>query len=585
MKFDEIKSLGRNTRFIFAAPRWYLTALLVLAASFLMGLTYQQTIDSGIYGIFIAGLPAFISVILTQGIARAEKETYWVKTELFLSLFYIVLASCLMLAALLISLVFPVDMQKAFLMSLTVPLWLRHVYLSSVITTERKGFPLSFAYPFSILMLMPFSIAGLGGFGLYQISVFIIFSSVSLFFASLFLKAMDRPLMAVLGVGGLEFTRWTIEHYKERSERGKRMLESIFDRFGEEADISVRTLSFKGKDISWVFSAHTAHPGPFGEVGGANLPKKLSEMSGIKNLITPHGASLHDMNPTSEKEVLRLAGAIKSSIGGRAVKASAPVRTRHGEVGVLAQRFGEYLLVVETSSPKGTEDIDPSVAELLEEKVRAMGYEALVFIDGHNCSSDKADETFVYSRKYADIEGAVLEAAQILKDADMFEANAGLGHSYLAGESSIGPMGIFSTVIEAGGRRTAYIVIDGNNMKKGLRESIISEAGKMVEHAEVMTTDNHYVNRVDGGKNPVGSSGNEKGIISACMRAVKESLRNLGPVRISAGSSSVILKVFGHGRSAALIAVPKSVTAMGKYLAALSMFSMLALDAILAILI
>ncbi len=585
MKFDEIKSFGKNTRFIFAAPKWYFTALLIILASFFMGISIHPTMSSGIYGIFIAAFPAFLSVLITQGIAKAEKETYWVKTELFLSFFYIVLASCLMLAALSASLLFPVDMQKAFLISLAVPLWLRHVYLSSIITTERKGFPLSFSYPFSVLLVMPFSFAGLGGYGIYSISLFIIFSSVSLFLASLFLKAIDRPMRAVLGVGGLEVTRWTIEHYKERSERGKIMLESIFDRFGEEARINVRTLSFYGKDIFWAVSAHTAHPGPFGEAGGANLPKKLSDMTGIKNLITPHGASLHDMNPTSDKEVSKLAKALKSSIGKRTAKASAPVRTRHGEVSVLAQRFGDYLLIVETSSPKGTEDIDPSVAELLEEKARTMGYESLIFIDGHNCSSDKADETFVYSGKYRDIEGAVLKAAEVLKHTDIFDADAGFGHSKLPDESSIGPMGIYSITIDTGGRKTAYIVIDGNNMRKGLRERIISEAEKRVKYAEVMTTDNHYVNRVDGGKNPVGSSGNEKSIISACMKALEESLKNLGPVRISPGSSSVVLKVFGHGKSAALIAVPKSVTAMARYLAALSIFSMLALDVILAMLI
>ena len=58
-------------------------------------------------------------------------------------------------------------------------------------------------------------------------------------------------------------------------------------------------------------------------------------------------------------------------------------------------------------------------------------------------------------------------------------------------------------VTEVDGQRTAYVVIDGNNMAQGVREVLLEQILKIVDNAEVMTTDSHVVNTISG-KNPVG---------------------------------------------------------------------------------
>jgi putative membrane protein len=257
-----------------------------------------------------------------------------------------------------------------------------------------------------------------------------------------------------------------------------------------------------------------------------------------------------------------------------------------GKVKVMAQRLGNYLLIVETSHPDGTEDIDSAVAEVLDEKVKGMGYKGLIFIDGHNCSSEHADETFVYSEKYVDIEKVVMSAAEKLRDSELYRAKIGIGKSKRLGiEHGIGPMGIISLVIEVDGQKTAYIVIDGNNMVRELRDMVLKKARELVDNAEVMTTDNHYVNRVDGGSNPVGKKGGLGEVANACVETLKDAISDLEDSDMLLGSAKLKLRVFGHGTPVKLVAVPESVSAMGKTLAFLDLLSMILLDVLLAILI
>ena len=597
MNLKETKRLGMNTRFVFSAPKWWVSALCIL----LFPVLFSAVLGGDLFpAIIFLSLPAYLSAIFSVILARMMKVRYWLKTEMFLSLFYVVLVvGILTLSIFLLYLMyfihelFSINFVKVTALSLSIPLWLRWTYIASIITTERrKAMVLTLTYPFSQILAIIlgywifFNTASFSGLFMELIMFYLLFSSVSVIFAFIFTETMDRPLKRVLGVGGLEFTRWALEHYKERTDLGKKRLEGIFRSFGKDAVIDTDALSlWKNGKLSGIVAIHTAHMGPFGEVGGSNMPEKLSKMLGCENFMSPHGASTHEMNPVDENEVRRIAEAIEHSIkNSEEVFISKSIRL-DGKVKVLAQRFGDWLLIVESSHPDGTEDIDPSVAKVLEEKIKIYGYKGLIFIDAHNCSMESAEETFVYSERYTYLEREVLKAAEMLKDAELYRAKAGIGRFRGLGmEHGIGPMGIQSLVVEVDGQKTAYVIVDGNNMVRGLRDKIIGALSDLADNVEVMTTDNHYVNRVYGGSNPVGLKGRDE-IIAACKEAVKDAVKGMGDVRVKHGNKSTKLRVFGHGTPAKLVAVPESVAAMGKILAFLNLFSMLLMDLLLAILI
>ena len=591
MNLRETKKLGMNTRFVFAAPRWWVSAIVILILS-----SFFFTTGSWLIGFLYFGLPAYLSALLAIPLARAMKVRYWLKTEMFLNMFQVILSFILLFLFLYISyflgagtLSGGIDpFMSLFFMAFAIPIWLRWTYLASIITTHRgKAMVLTLTYPASQILsfaILPYLFGNLHGVIVYLV-LYSLYTSISILFAFIFTETMDRPLKRVLGVGGLEFTRWALEHYKERTELGKRKLEEIFRGFGKDALIDIKVLKFlRAGKTHGIMAVHTAHMGPFGEVGGSNMPEKLSRMFNCKNFLSPHGASTHEMNPTDIGEIKKMAEVIKS-MKSKAVKVSEPIRV-DGKVKVMAQRFGDYLMIVETSHPEGTEDVDPSVAMLLEERIKNMGYEGLIFIDAHNCSTEHADETFVHSERYREMERSVLSAAERLRDAELQHAKLGIGTSKSLGmEYGIGPLGIKSVLIDAGGRRSAYIIIDGNNMVCALRDKILEGVGKFADFVEVMTTDNHYVNRTHGGSNPVGLSGGHEEIVRACVESLRKAVEDLKESDIHVGRSELRLRVFGHGVPVKLLTVPESVSAMGKSLAFLNLLSMVLIDILLAILI
>ena len=58
-------------------------------------------------------------------------------------------------------------------------------------------------------------------------------------------------------------------------------------------------------------------------------------------------------------------------------------------------------------------------------------------------------------------------------------------------------------VVEVDWQRTAYVLLDGNNIEAGVREVLRGAVLEMVDEAEVMTTDSHVVNTITG-TNPIG---------------------------------------------------------------------------------
>ena len=87
-------------------------------------------------------------------------------------------------------------------------------------------------------------------------------------------------------------------------------------------------------------------------------------------------------------------------------------------------------------------------------------------------------------------------------------------------EQGIGQSGVKVMIVEVGGnQKTAYILLDANNMIIGFREKIIKSVKTEVDLdcVEVMTTDTHYVNTLSGGHNPVGSKMQDE-IINAIIK-------------------------------------------------------------------
>ncbi|MGB4756893.1 MAG: DUF2070 family protein, partial [Candidatus Methanoculleus thermohydrogenotrophicum] len=111
-----------------------------------------------------------------------------------------------------------------------------------------------------------------------------------------------------------------------------------------------------------------------------------------------------------------------------------------------------------------------------------------------------------------------------------------------------GSLGVQALVTDAAGERAAYVLIDGNNMAQGVRESLLAVVLDYVDEGEIMTTDTHTVNTVSG-KNPVGYAVPVEEIVPYVEQAVREAIEDIAPARVGVATASCEgIVVFGSQR-------------------------------------
>lgn len=130
--------------------------------------------------------------------------------------------------------------------------------------------------------------------------------------------------------------------------------------------------------------------------------------------------------------------------------------------------------------------------------------------------------------------------------------------------------------MEVGKQRVAYVVIDGNNLEAGMRERIMEALSPLVDESEIMTSDNHSVNLVMDGFNPVGVS--VEGLIGDVVGATKEALDSLVPCTAQVDVRMIpSINVFGPGKVSEIVTTINSMISMGKGFTAVLVIAIIAL--------
>jgi len=154
----------------------------------------------------------------------------------------------------------------------------------------------------------------------------------------------------------------------------------------------------------------------------------------------------------------------------------------------------------------------------------------------------------------------------------------------------MGPGGITSIVVKVAEQKTAYVVIDANNMVSGLREEILSALKTSGFHeSEVFTTDTHAVSAIVTGRrgyHPVGEVMNHDVLINYIKETAKSALEKLETC--NTGSKHLVVpevKVIGKTRLESLsIFVDKALQRAKKIVVPIFGFEGLILILLLALL-
>ncbi len=355
-------------------------------------------------------------------------------------------------------------------------------------------------------------------------------------------------------VDTFKLTRSTLEvWFSERVEN----LEYMFSLNAKKRRFEVNCILFKAVNTArrWGLVAADIHPGPFDSVGSSRLPEqlwKLGKTLKLEGLMFLKKPCTHADDLTSQRQVQKFLDAVKAcveeeSFSGRVAKAVVAPVVRSKEITVTCLELENTPLLLVSRSPVPTEDLPRSIIQHL--KTRLPRLVDVVLVDAHNCIDQKYQE--LSSEDYEALEQAVSSALNQLSYSEKHQLKASLSHADIPEarkKGELGEAGLTLLLLEAGGRKFALINFDSNNLRKGLRESILGELSKEGIQAEVVTTDTHAHTGIYRGVkyNPLGTNTPLNHILEAVHKALSKALQTLEPIQVAVHTRSVELEAVGE---------------------------------------
>ena len=316
-------------------------------------------------------------------------------------------------------------------------------------------------------------------------------------------------------------------------------LEDQITRVGEVRDLFVDSLIYRDESSGCkaALVVPYIHPGPFRNVGSSALPNTLSMELGKRlgcEVLVPHGISTHERDLTSSDETARVARVVASNLPiGEGAKAASPfVRVvRHGAK-ASCQMFGDVALVTLTLSPKSHDDLPEELSDRIMEASSTMGVTAAV-VDSHNSllQRDELDDSDVEN-----LFQAAVEAIKRAKEGGLYGFSVGVARAVPSEwglDDGMGPDGVAALAVRLDNNQTCvYVIVDGNNMRSGLRERIVDALRSHgIDEVEVLTTDTHVVNAIGAtsrGYYPIGERMDEGKFMEYVVYAAESALLRLG---------------------------------------------------------
>lgn len=578
------EQLASYADYIFEAPDIKISIGIALVLSVLIGaisfpFTTLQNIEAGLLLFFV---PAFLSTFATTILSNLFGENVTYNRSALISLITLIIVIIITVATNAITSLAQIPYTfVGFALALSLIFAMRLLVLLgiSVNSLPKVIVPAAIQSLFSALILLYYTRSHI---------VYIDLAISSVIFATsafAFVRYVDYPMVKSFGVSSLDFIQDFIAHLTE----GSPAMEEFFEKIGESIDAPVNVLSFKRMDDSVKANIITpyVHPGPMGEIGGGNLPTIVSGAFNEGLIIVPHGTAYHDFNLVSAEESEKIIKAARTALERvhYSTLASKSYRVTVGNTKVLGQRFNDSVFLVSTQAPTSTEDIEFSVGFTAMAESRVAGARYSTIIDSHNCTEPFATAIEPGTRDSYNIIRAAENSSKALLSMPMGDLKLGVASSppICTRLEGMGDLGIRVAVIEALGQRTAYIVIDGNNMVKGLREEIIEKLP--VDEAEVMTTDTHVVNTLSGA-NYVGQHMDCELLIDTIAELVDKAIADLEPVKAGMESELAMdVNVFGSHKIAKLASTANAMVAMGGAFAVAVIVAALSLTMLILIVI
>jgi putative membrane protein len=407
------------------------------------------------------------------------------------------------------------------------------VFIASTATGFIRGILASLLQPFSCILFFLFFWARIDSSFPIRALLFLFISPV-LSFASAywFVSLIDRLGRRTHGVPAISIFRafmlnWVVGLNEP--------IEDFLERMGEDEDVEVSFLKFASHKTKAAIIVPLVHPGPFKNIGSSLLPSMLKhefekELGG--DACIPLGILGHELDLASQKQNRKIISHVIASakLDATISKATPFFRVADGFATVSCQIFGNAAFLSFTLAPKTTEDLPQELGHIVRDEAAKRGLGCSIVVNAHNSITDTAemDERLDALRNLA---SKCLDKTLSLPS-QFFEVGAATVYpKEFSLNDGMGTGGITAIVVKVAEQRTAYVIIDGNNMISGLRERILSALSeKGFDASEVFTTDTHAVSAVVLGRrgyHPVGEAMDHDILIAHIEEAASTALSRL----------------------------------------------------------
>ncbi len=468
---------------LFGAPATAVTLSMILVISVLLGgagacIGSASIVWGIIFGLAFVGAPSMLSAILAPPVVRRlGGELEW-RSSAFISFHGAIFTGFFLLLGMGFSGGdIPVTTRLMALCYVLLASYQYAVYFSITgVGPIRLVLPSGVQFTSGMLILLAY--AGWINSVTILLTIKVMVSVIALLAVNyLVIHSMNHASEDGLGITLLEFVGFFLELIYDRP----LPLSSMFKDGGVVDDIGLDVLSLRGRGGSKaLLIASGVHPGPVRGSGSYDLPSKLKKnMEDFGLVMLAHGASTHGQDPYGDMSS-DVNGAIIESLDGVAYSgaASDPIRASAGDARVIAQRFGDTVVLCSTFAPFPTDDVDPALGD----RIRAAGVEKglnVVYIDGHNSHGERG-HVDSGTKRGDDLVSACRKAIEALVDVPLKPLRMGAASR-----------GSAALLMIDTGIKTAYVFMDSNNALPEAREYILKLLGNHADVVELMTSDSH----------------------------------------------------------------------------------------------
>ncbi|MGQ9529970.1 MAG: DUF2070 family protein [Candidatus Bathycorpusculaceae bacterium] len=429
---------------------------------------------------------------------------------------------------------------KFLLLGFSAVVILRLIVLNSTsFTSYERTFLVSILQPFSCIVPFLFILVKAGYPFEFHSTFLFFFSSViiGIVSSSIFIFALNNVGKRMLGFPSMSLFKAFLLNWIANLNAP---FEEFLEKLGENQSVEISLIKFNSSKPKALIATPSIHPGPFKNIGSSLLPSMLKNVLEKKlkcTVCVPHGLFGHEFDLASQTQNQKIIDHVveNANFEVRGTGATPFVKVSNGLASVCCQIFGKCALLSFTLAPKTTEDFPQELGLFIRQKAEKYGLDCIV-VNAHNSINGTVNMQEALDALKS-VAAACLEKTTSQERLPFEVGAATLVPKEFGLKDGMGPGGITVIVVKVGGQKTAYVVIDGNNMVSGLREKILSAIRQLgVDEGEVFTTDTHSVNAVvlnKRGYHPVGEVINHETLIVYIKTAVISAMADLEKVKVA----------------------------------------------------